>query len=82
MRRVVAEHRGWYHGLLRRAFAEAGHAHPGNAARHFVMLRDGAMSAGYLESATVARRTFGRGVEGLLRSIEMEPVAPGEDDGP
>ncbi len=79
VRRAVADHRRWYYGLVREAFAQAGHALPGNAARHFLMLRDGAMSAGYLEGPTVARRTFGRGVEGLLRSIGMEPADPQED---
>lgn len=68
VRVAVADHRRWFYELVRRGFAEAGHAQPGPAARHFVMLRDGAMTAGFLESATTARRTFHRGVEGLLRS--------------
>jgi AcrR family transcriptional regulator len=80
VRRVVAAHRRWYYELLRRAFAEAGHERPGNAARHFVMLRDGAMTAGYLDSATAAHRTFNRGVEGLLRSIDVEGMTAGADD--
>jgi AcrR family transcriptional regulator len=79
VRRAVAEHRHWYYGLVREAFAQTGHALPGNAARHFVMLRDGAMSAGYLEGPTVARRTFERGVEGLLRSVDLQPADPRED---
>jgi AcrR family transcriptional regulator len=78
VRRVVAAHRRWYYDLLRRAFAEAGHGLPANAARHFVMLRDGAVTAGHLDSTTTAQRTFKRGVEGLLRSIDMAP-APGDD---
>jgi AcrR family transcriptional regulator len=80
VRRVVAEHRRWYYGLVRRGFAQADHRLPGNAARHFLMLRDGAMTAGYLDGATIARRTFRRGVEGLLRSIDIEPAAAHEDD--
>ena len=75
VRRVVAAHRRWYYDLVRRAFAEAGHEHAANAARHFLMLRDGAVTAGYLDSATTAQRTVRRGVEGLLRSIGMEPSA-------
>ena len=75
VRRVVAAHRRWYYDLVRRAFAEAGHVHAANAARHFLMLRDGAVTAGYLDSATTAQRTVRRGVEGLLRSIGMEPSA-------
>jgi hypothetical protein len=42
------------------------------------MLRDGAVTAGYLDSTTAAQRTFKRGVEGLLRSIDMEP-SPDDD---
>jgi AcrR family transcriptional regulator len=79
VRRVVAEHRRWYYGLVRDAFAQAGHGLPGNAARHFLMLRDGAMTAGSLDGPQIARRTFGRGVEGLVRSIGLEPAAPHED---
>lgn len=79
VRRVVAEHRRWYHGLVRRGFDQAGHRLPGNAARHFIMLRDGAMTAGSLDGPEVARRTFERGVEGLLRSIDLEPAADFED---
>ncbi len=78
VRRVVAAHRRWYYDLVRRAFAEAGHEHSANAARHFLMLRDGAVTAGYLDRATTAQRTVKRGVEGLLRSIGME-ASP--DDG-
>jgi AcrR family transcriptional regulator len=74
VRQAVATHRRWYYDLLRRAFADAGHPLPANAARHFVMLRDGAVTAGHLDSTTTAQRTFKRGVEGLLRSSELEPA--------
>jgi AcrR family transcriptional regulator len=80
VRRVVAGHRDWYYQAVRRAYADAGHAQPGNAARHFVMLRDGAMTAGHLGSRTTATRTFNRGVEGLLRSIDVPSLIPGDDD--
>ncbi|WP_026910660.1 TetR/AcrR family transcriptional regulator [Patulibacter minatonensis] len=80
VRRVVAEHRRWYLDLVRRGFEQAGHRLPGNAARHFVMLRDGAMTAGSLDDPDLARRTFDRGVEGLLRSVDLEPADPREDD--
>jgi AcrR family transcriptional regulator len=72
VRKVVADHRRWYLERLRAAFAEAGHNRPGNAARHFVMLRDGAVTAGYLDSPTAAQRTFKRGVEGLIRAIDVD----------
>jgi AcrR family transcriptional regulator len=70
VRQVVAEHRQWYYGLVHQAFVDAGHQRPANAARHFVMLRDGAMSAAYLDTPTVATRTFARGVDGLIRTID------------
>jgi AcrR family transcriptional regulator len=78
VRRVVAAHRRWYYELMRRAFAETGFKLPANPARHFLMLRDGAVPAGYLDSATAAQRTFNRGVDGLLRSIDMERL-PDDD---
>jgi hypothetical protein len=76
---VVAEHRQWFYERLRRAFVEAGHPRPTYAARHFVMLRDGAVSAAYLDTASAATRTFKRGVEGLLGSIDIEPIVPEND---
>lgn len=79
VRQVIASHRRWYYDTVRRAFSDAGHSHSANAARHFVMLRDGAMTGGSLDSVTLAKRTFKRGVEGLLRSMSMEPVDPTDD---
>ena len=73
VRVVVAEHRQWYYQFLRRAFEDAGHQLPANAARHFVMLRDGAMSAAYLDTPSTAIRTFTRGVDGLIRTIDTIP---------
>ena len=78
IRQVVAEHRDWHYDVMRSAFADAGHELPGNAARHYLMLRDGAMVAGYLGNTTTAKRTFARGVEGLLRSIDVEALNSGE----
>ena len=37
------------------------------------MLRDGAMSAAYLDTPTTATRTFTRGVDGLIRTIDTIP---------
>jgi AcrR family transcriptional regulator len=76
VRRVVAEHRRWYYELVRGAFAQAGHRQAADAARHFLMLRDGAVTAGHLDSATAAQRTVKRGVEGLLRSGVSPAAAP------
>lgn len=74
VRQVVAEHRHWYYERLRRAFADAGHTSPANPARHFLMLRDGAVTAAYLDSVAAAQRTFKRGVDGLLWSIGVETL--------
>jgi AcrR family transcriptional regulator len=80
VRQVVAEHRRWYLERLRGAFADAGHKRPGNAARHFVMLRDGAVTAGYLDSPMAAQRTFKRGVEGLIRAIDIDHMPDDVDE--
>jgi AcrR family transcriptional regulator len=65
--RAVLAHRAWFHALVRDAFASAGHAQPDLAASHYVMLRDGATTAGHLGDPSQARNTFERGVAGLLR---------------
>jgi AcrR family transcriptional regulator len=81
VRLTVDDHRRWYYELVRRAFSEADPAFRGNAARHFVMLRDGAMIAGYLDTVRTAQRTFKRGVEGLLHSKEIAHLSgTGDDD--
>jgi AcrR family transcriptional regulator len=72
VRQVIAEHRAWYRGLVRRAFSEAGHRRPGNAAHHFTVLRDGTMIGAYLDTPTKATRALNRGVEGLIRTIDAE----------
>jgi hypothetical protein len=46
---------------------------PPNAVRHFVTLRDGAMSAAYLDTPNTAIRTFARGVDRLIRTIDTFP---------
>jgi AcrR family transcriptional regulator len=73
VRLVVAEHRQWCYQFLRRAFEGAGHQLRANAARHFVTLRDGAMSAADLDTPTTAIRTFARGVDRLIRTIDTFP---------
>ncbi|QXC60686.1 TetR/AcrR family transcriptional regulator [Aquihabitans sp. G128] len=79
VRVAIAEHRRWYYELVRRAFSDAGHPTAASPARNFLMLRDGAVVAAYLDSATAAQRTFRRGVDGLLWSIGIETL-PGVDD--
>jgi AcrR family transcriptional regulator len=65
--RAVLAHRAWFYALVRDAFSSAGHAQPDLAAGHYVMLRDGATTAGHLGDPSQARDTFERGLAGLLR---------------
>lgn len=64
--RAVIQHRDWFLATIEELFAETGKPDAGPAARHFVMLRDGAMAAGCLADPAVVCQTFLRGVEGLL----------------
>lgn len=65
-RRAVVAHRQWFSDLLRDAFAASGRSDPEEAARHYVMLRDGAMVGGHLGDPAVAAAVFRRGLEDLL----------------
>lgn len=65
--RAVVQHREWFLQTIIGLFAEITAAQAEHAGQHFVMLRDGAMSAGYLGDATQAGETLLRGIEGLLR---------------
>ncbi len=67
IRRAVIAHRDWFHGAVRDAFVRAGHARPEEAARQYVMLRDGAMVGGDLGDPALAAQTFQRSVGELLR---------------
>ena len=71
--RAVLAHRAWFYALVRDAFASAGHTQPDLAARHYVMLRDGATTAGHLGDPSQARDTFQRGLAGLLRFTHDPP---------
>lgn len=64
--RAVVEHRNWLAEVVTRAFRTAGSPDPAEAARRFVMLRDGAMVAGYLGDPEAARRTLLAATESLL----------------
>jgi AcrR family transcriptional regulator len=64
---AVLAHRTWFHDLVRDAFAAAGHPQPDLAASRYVMLRDGATTAGYLGDPTQARDAFDRSVAELIR---------------
>ena len=71
VRQVVLDHRAWYvatlTGLFEQVFGDSPRrGRPEHAARHFVMMRDGAMSGAHLDGAASLGAAFHRGVEGLL----------------
>ncbi|OLR95395.1 TetR/AcrR family transcriptional regulator [Actinokineospora bangkokensis] len=66
--RAVLDHRQWFLDTITGLFAQVRAEAAEPAARHFVMLRDGAMAAGCLFDPDLVCETFLRGVEGLLRS--------------
>lgn len=63
---AVLAHRQWFLETMTELFSGIGKIDPEPAARHFVMLRDGAMTAGCLTDPQPICETFLRGVEGLL----------------
>lgn len=63
---AVLKHRQWFLDTMTELFSDTGKIDPEPAARHFVMLRDGAMSAGCLADPKHISATFQRGVQGLL----------------
>lgn len=65
---AVLAHREWFQTTVTELFAQIRKSSAEPAARHFVMLRDGAMAAGCLADADLVCETFLRGVEGLLQA--------------
>ncbi|MDX6282196.1 MAG: hypothetical protein QOH03_3267 [Kribbellaceae bacterium] len=63
---AVLAHRRWFATTIADLFTQLGDASPEPPARHFVMLRDGAMATGCLTDPTEVCETFLKGVEGLL----------------
>ena len=66
VRQAVRVHREWLEGAVRGAFATAGHPDPVQAARHWLVLRDGAMVAGYLADPAQAQAVLDAGLRDLL----------------
>jgi len=64
--KAVLKHREWFLTTMIELFSATGKADAEPAARHFVMLRDGAMAAGCLSDPDHICATFLRGVDGLL----------------
>ena len=65
--REIIAHRQWFLDTLTTLMAHVDEETAGPAARHFVMLRDGAMAAGCLSDSALVSETFLHGIEGLLR---------------
>ncbi|GAA1596935.1 MULTISPECIES: TetR/AcrR family transcriptional regulator [Kribbella] len=63
---AVLRHRDWFLTTMTELFTATGKPDSEPAARHFVMLRDGAMTAGCLSDPDPICETFHRGVDGLL----------------
>ncbi|MFJ4834499.1 TetR/AcrR family transcriptional regulator [Streptomyces sp. NPDC088747] len=84
--RVVVQHREWFLQTITGLFAQIADESADHAGRHFVMLRDGAMSAGYLGDPVLAGETLLRGIDGLLRVHTArgldEGVTPAPDQAP
>lgn len=71
VRQVILDHRAWYVSTLAELFAQVfgtspRRPNPQHAARHFVMMRDGAMTGTHLDGVDSVGSAFHRGVEGLL----------------
>ncbi|MDX3192952.1 TetR/AcrR family transcriptional regulator [Streptomyces sp. MN03-5084-2B] len=73
---AVLAHRQWFLETVTDLLAGTGETAPEPAARHFVMLRDGAMAAGCLTDPAPVCATFLLGVEGILE-YRAAPVAAG-----
>ncbi|GIH16587.1 TetR family transcriptional regulator [Rugosimonospora africana] len=77
--RAVLAHRQWFLDTVTELLSRIQEAQAEAAARHFVMLRDGAMAAGCLFDPTLVCDTFLRGVEGLLRAhTASSPAEPSD----
>lgn len=63
---AVLAHRHWFLATVTELFSQTGKPDAELAGRHFVMLRDGAMTAGCLTDPGPVCETFLRGLEGLL----------------
>ncbi|MFS0699367.1 TetR/AcrR family transcriptional regulator [Cellulomonas sp. 179-A 4D5 NHS] len=74
---AVVEHRAWLETVARHALERSGHPDAEGAARTFMMLRDGAMVAGYLDDPRRASEGLRAAVETLVASGTSETHAAG-----
>jgi AcrR family transcriptional regulator len=75
--KAVLAHRKWFAHTITELLARIGAAPAEPAARHVVMLRDGAMATGCLADPEPICETFLQGVEGLLRHHAAAMPSPG-----
>ncbi|WP_018549620.1 TetR/AcrR family transcriptional regulator [Streptomyces sp. LaPpAH-108] len=73
--RAVLAHRQWFLDTVTELLTGTGDSSAEAAARHLVMLRDGAMVSGCLSDPELVSETFLRGVEGILRARSAEETA-------
>jgi len=73
----IIAHRQWFLDTLTTLMAQVAEDTSDAAARHFVMLRDGAMAAGCLHDPALVAETFLRGIEGLVRIHSQRRPATG-----
>jgi AcrR family transcriptional regulator len=66
VRQTVRVHREWLEDGVRTAFTAVGHPRPSDAARRWLVLRDGAMVAGYLADPAQAQAALDGGVRELI----------------
>lgn len=78
VRQAVLAHREWFLETVTELLAKVRQADAEPAARHFVMMRDGAMAAGCLFDPALICDTFLRGVEGLLQVHATTDIEPAE----
>ena len=71
IRRAVEKHRAWFRQTVHDTLERAQFPAVAAATDHLVMLRDGAMVEGYLESATSAGAALMRGFELTVRHPEV-----------
>ncbi|MYT75261.1 MULTISPECIES: TetR/AcrR family transcriptional regulator [unclassified Streptomyces] len=65
--RAVLAHRQWFQDTVTDLLSRTGDTPAEAAARHLVMLRDGAMASGCLSDPKRVSETFLQGVEGILQ---------------
>jgi AcrR family transcriptional regulator len=72
---AVLKHRQWFLDTVTELMAEAGETAPEPHARHFVLLRDGAMAAGCLSDPEAVCEAFLAGVDGILKYRDAGKVS-------